>query len=290
MRCDVVLRIVACTLALCCAGGAQAWTAEASALRSEHGALRDAFASSPFRRPLVVQSSESDDALKGEVYAIVEQPFGNVAQALRDKTRWCEVLILHLNVKRCRTAGEAPHETLGLVIGRKAQQSAENGQPMEFAFTVPLAGADFLRVRMAADSGPLGTRDHRLTLEAAPLDNRRSIVHLSYGYGYGAMARLATQAYLATAGRDKVGFTVVGKSDAGQPVFIDGVRGLVERNAMRYYLAIEAYFGALSAPPQEQQDKRLRDWFALTERTPTQLHEIDRDEYLAMKRHEVQAQ
>ena len=74
----------------------------------------------------------------------------------------------------------------------------------------------------------------------------------------------------------------------GQPVYINGVRGMVERNAMRYYLAIEAYFGAMSAPTaQQQQEKRLHDWFALTEEHPRQLHEMERDEYLAIKRREL---
>ena len=68
------------------------------------------------------------------------------------------------------------------------------------------------------------------------------------------------------------------------------LRGVVERNTMRYYLAIEAYLGSLSAPPAEQQERRLRDWFAATERHARQLHEMERDEYLTMKRNEVQRQ
>ncbi len=143
---------------------------------------------------------------------------------------------------------------------------------------------------MAAATGPMGTRDYRLALEAVPLDDKRSFIHMSYAYGYGTAARLAMSAYLATAGRDKIGFSITGKADDGKPVYIDGVRGVVERNTMRYYLAIEAYLGSLSAPPGEQQEKRLRDWFAATERHPAQLHEIDRDDYLAMKRHELQRQ
>ena len=117
---------------------------------------------------------------------------------------------------------------------------------------------------------------------------RSSFVHLTYTYGFGALAKLATQAYLATAGRDKVGFTVTRRTADGRPVYIDGVRGMVERNVMRYYLAIEAYLGALSVPPAERTEKRLRDWFAATERNATQLHEVERDEYLAMKREALQ--
>ena len=98
------------------------------------------------------------------------------------------------------------------------------------------------------------------------------------------------QGYLSTAGRDKVGFSITGKGDDGKPVYIDGVRGVVERNTMRYYLAIEAYLGAVSAAPADQSEKRLRDWFNATERYALQLHEVDRDDYLAMKRRELQRQ
>jgi hypothetical protein len=94
------------------------------------------------------------------------------------------------------------------------------------------------------------------------------------------------QAYLATIGRGKAGFTVVDKQADGRPIYIDGMRGLVERNTMRYYLAIEAYLGALSAPPQARLEQSLRDWFAASERYPRQLHELEQNEYLVMKRNE----
>lgn len=282
-------RLVACALGVACAA-ALAMSPDATTLRGHHDVLRDSFARSPFQRPLIVQSSDANDELKGEVYAIVEQPFKTTVQMLKDKARWCDVLMLHQNVKRCRTAGAAPAESMRLAIGRKAQHSAEQGYKMDFTFSVPAVGADFVRVQMAAQGGPLGTRDHHLTLRAAPLDAASTFLHLSYGYSFGGVARMATQAYLKTAGRDKVGFTVTGKTPDGRPVYINGVRGMVERNAMRYFLAIEANFSAMSAPPAQQDEKRLRDWFALTERHPIQLHELERDEYLAIKRRELQLQ
>ena len=114
---------------------------------------------------------------------------------------------------------------------------------------------------------------------------------MSYSYGYGAAARIAMQAYLATAGRDKIGFSITGKGDDGKPVYIDGVRGVVERNTMRYYLAIEAYLGALSATPcgsaREAAAGLVR---SRPSAIPQQLHEIERDDYLKMKRNELQRQ
>jgi hypothetical protein len=98
---------------------------------------------------------------------------------------------------------------------------------------------------------------------------------------------MAMQGYLATVGRDKVGFTRV---SSGGSDYIGGVRGVVERNTMRYYLAIDAYLGALSSPAPEQFEKRLNNWFSSTERFPHQLHEIDRQQYLDMKRSEYARQ
>jgi len=283
---DLTRHTAACALALVCST-TSAMSPEASTLRGKHDQLRDAIASSPFKRPLVVQSSEANEELKGEIYAIVEQPFKTTVQVLQDKSRWCEVVMLHQNVKRCRAGAETPNDRMAIVIGRKAQHLPDQGYKMDFGFQVETLAADYVRVQMAAREGPMSTRDHRVTLQAAPLDAHRSFIHLSYGYSFGGIARMATQAYMTTAGRDKVGFTVTGKTKDGEPVFINGVRGMVERNAMRYFLAIEAYFGAMSAPSAQQQERRLQDWFALTEEHPRQLHEMEREEYLAIKRREL---
>jgi hypothetical protein len=98
---------------------------------------------------------------------------------------------------------------------------------------------------------------------------------------------MAMKFYLGTTGRNKVGFTVVGTQSDGQTLYVGGMRGVAERNTMRYYLAIEAFLGALSAPPQARLAKRLGDWFAASERYPRQLHEIEQAEYLEMKRSEI---
>jgi hypothetical protein len=284
------MRALALALSLALAGLGPAWAQDPTALRAKHDSLREKLADNPFRRPLVLESTQSSGDLAGEVYAVVDQPFGVVEPALQGMDHWCDLLILHLNVKGCSFAGKPPAEVLSLVVGRKFDQPLDDGYKVDFAYSMPAASADYLRVQMGAETGPMGTRNYRLALEAVPLDERRSFVHMSYAYAYGTAARLAMQAYLATAGHDKIGFSITGRAEDGRPTYIKGVRGVVERNTMRYYLAIEAYLGSLSAPPAEQQERRLRDWFAATERYAPQLHEMDRDEYLAMKRHEVQRQ
>lgn len=101
------------------------------------------------------------------------------------------------------------------------------------------------------------------------------------------------QAYLATNGRSKVGFTpLIAGSDtvADKNRYVGGMRGAVERNTMRYYLAIEVYVASLRSPDGEQVNKRLNDWFTATEKYPRQLDEIDRASYLSMKKAEYQRQ
>jgi hypothetical protein len=66
------------------------------------------------------------------------------------------------------------------------------------------------------------------------------------------------------------------------------VRGLVERNTMRYYLAIDAYLASLSAPVGQQLDDRLNRWFDATEQYPRQLHEVEKNDYIQMKHDEYQ--
>jgi hypothetical protein len=83
-----------------------------------------------------------------------------------------------------------------------------------------------------------------------------------------------------------VGFTQTHQPPQTTPDYISGMRGVVERNTMRYYLAIDAYLDSLASPEKDQVQKRLDQWFSSTELYRRQLHELDRDEYLSMKNQE----
>jgi hypothetical protein len=279
-------------LALCCSlvAAPLAQAQDATTLRARHGALADALSHNAFERPLVLESSETPGSLQGDVYARIDQPFAVVGPALQGGEHWCEILILHLNVKQCHASATPAGPTLGLAIGRKHDQPLADAYRFEFAYRVVTSRPDFLQVSLSADQGPLDTSHYRIVLEVVALDAGRSFVHLSYSYSYGFAAGVAMQGYLATIGRDKVGFSIVGRRPDGQPIYIRGTRGVVERNTMRYYVAIEAYLGALALPLAQQFERRLAAWFAGIERYPVQLHELERGEYLEMKRGELQRQ
>ena len=261
---------------------------DAAALRTRHTALQEKFANNQFGRPLVLESVETSGDLKGDVYAVVDHPFPMVQQALQSAEHWCDILILHLNVKRCRASGAAA-KTLNLSVGRKFDQPIEDAYQLNFAYRVVAATNDYLQVQLTADEGPLSTKNYRIQVEAVPVDAKRSVVHMSYAYGYGFAARMAMQTYLATLGSAKVGFTILDRKD-GKPVYQAGVLGLLERNTMRYYLAIDAYLSAYSLPAADQFEKRIREWYASTERYAAQLHEMEQNEYLDMKRKEMRRQ
>lgn len=263
---------------------------DADTLRAKQVALGDQLTRNAFGRPLAIESNEASGNLKGDVYAIVAQPFDVVGPALQGVDHWCDVLMLHLNTKGCtwRNSGDAP--TLNLAVGRKFDQPLEDANRIDFQYKLVKSTADYLQVALNADNGPLGTKNYRIVLEAVPIDARSTFVHLAYSYGFGVAAKVATQGYLATLGKDKVGFSVVGRASDGSPQYIGGLRSIIERNAMRYYLAIEAYLGALSLPPAEQPERRIRTWIDSVEKYPLQLHELERDEYLTMKRKELARQ
>jgi hypothetical protein len=255
----------------------------AAALRARYATLQDVIAKNAFGRPLAMISVEESDRIEGDITARADYPFADVAKILDGTARWCEILILHLNTKACGAEPTALH----MRVGRKYDQPAEDAYALDFAYHADVMTSDYLHLRLTAAEGPMGTRDYRIDVEATPLDAGHTIILMRYAYGYGTTARIGMQTYLSTVGRSKVGFTVTGHDDAGKPEYIGGVRGLIERNTMRYYLAIDAVLATQALPPDTQLETRLANWFDGTERYPRQLHELDKSEYLAMKRDEI---
>jgi len=270
-------------------------TAPAAALQSRYDSLAPSLRNNAFKRALHLESSESSSELKGDIYAVVEHPFARLESSLKAPGVWCDVLILHLNTKLCRADGEAANPVLELYVGRKYDQPLEDAYKLRFAYRLAASTPDYFEALLNSPVGPLGTRDYRIVLEAIPLaaqegKGERTLVHLTYAYAYGLPARLAMQAYLSTVAREKVGFTVTGKDGDGKPEYVGGMRGVVERNTMRYYLAIDAYLGSLLLPAGEQFDQRLKAWFDGSEQYALQLHEMDKLSYIEMKHLENERQ
>jgi uncharacterized protein YeaO (DUF488 family) len=109
---------------------------------------------------------------------------------------------------------------------------------------------------------------------------------VSYAYSDSVALRLATKIYFATLGRNKVGFTVTEQDDNGNPVYIGGPRGAVERNAVRCYFAIKSYMNTAHFSEASRFNKRVTQWHELTTRYRKQLFDLDKQDYLAIKTEE----
>lgn len=241
-------------------------------------------------RPFRLESSDGPDGIAGEIHARVEHPFAVTVAALKEPSHWCEILLLHLDTKDCGLSTDGQGTVVRVGVVTRYDQPASGAYRIEFRYRLAEETASFLQVRLDAAVGPLGTSNYHIVLEAMPAEGGRTLIRMSYSYSYGLIARIGMQAYFATFGRNKVGFTVVAIEPDGQPRYITGMRGVVERNTMRYYLAVEAYLGALSVSPEMRVEKSLRDWYAAIEQYPRQLHEMEQGDYLAMKRKEFALQ
>lgn len=261
-----------------------------TSLRERYAAVSEQLEQGSLPQALYLESAESKRSLQGDIYAVVDYPFATISDVFTNPGNWCEALLLHLNVKYCRAVPRGERTMLSVVIGKKIEQPLSEAYRVEFTYDVTAATPDYMAVSLDARKGPLGTKNYHIALESIGLEGERAFVHVRYSYAYGAVARLAMRIYLATSGQSKVGFTIVG-GENGQPLhLVGGVRGALERNAMRYYLAIDAYLGSLSAPAPERFEESLERWFTATERYALQLHEVERDAYLTMKRREYQRQ
>jgi hypothetical protein len=269
---------------------AQAAVPTPANLQATYAGMASELVASPFKRPLLMQSKQLQDGLVGDIYAVVDHPFALVRPELGVAAHWCDIMLLHSNIKYCHAASDGPLPHLTVNIGTKEPQELARTSRADFSFQVVSATAEYLEVVLAAPNGPMGTSDYRIRLQAVPLAGGKTFLHFTYSYNVNALGRVAMGAYLMTGGLGKVGFTVVGNPAADPPQFIDGVLALLERNTMRYFLAIDSFLQWANEPPENQFEKRLRAWFVAVEQYPRQLHEMDLPTYLSMKRAEYARQ
>ena len=259
----------------------------ATRLLQTYRQLQPRLQNNPYGQPLVISSSESGRQIQGEVFAVLDFPMELASSSLDKPAAWCDILILHINTKQCVVT---PEGLLGVYIGKKTPQSLADATRIDFAFRRLRSSAAELHVEMSAQRGPWGTSAYTIVLEAVALPQSKTFLHLTYAYQVNLAGQLAFAAYLGSTGKDKVGFSTQDPVDGNTAALVGGVRGLIERNTMRYYLAIDAYLRSLSLAPGSQTENRLQTWYQQSERYPRQLHEVDRAAYLAMKRAEIARQ
>jgi len=252
-------------------------------LLARHSAIKAKLEKNQFGAPIYLESTESQGKVRVDMYGVFNYPFDMVRDALQSPANWCDIAPQHINIKACVYKRGGESSQLTLYSGRKHYQPPSDAYPLKLRFRVVSQQPRYLHLSLDADEGPLRTKDHRITLQAAPLDSQRTFLYFSYTYSHGPVARMAIKSYFSTLGRGKVGFSVVG-GKGGKQYYIEGVRGAIERNTVRYYLALQTYMDALKYPESQRFEQRLSRWFDLTSKYQRQLKEMEMGDYLASKR------
>ncbi len=258
--------------------------AESSALIKAYHQLRTESATT-FATPIAIRSQENKRRLSAEIYSVLDQPLNVVAQALTNIENWCEFVPLNLNVKACTYSHSDKDHQLTLYVGRKFYQTPDDAYTLSYDHQTKYSNDDGFKVVLSADKGPIGTKDYLIEIDAIPF-NGQTLLRINVAYSNSWMSNLASSAYLATKGRDKLGFSIEGIDAAGQPIFIRGSQAVIERNAMRYYLAMKAYLETAQLLPEERHKARTLRWYEMTQEYSKQLYELEQDEYLEAKRKE----
>ena len=235
--------------------------------------------------PFSMRSDEQGDTLFADVLMDIPVSYTEFRQRLSAPRRWCDFLILHLNIKSCVAQERQGQETLVLYAGRKHYQPPEITYKLEYRFQLQDNREQFFEVLMDAPRGPLSTADYRIHLRAIPYAGK-TVVALGLNYKQSFISRAATYSYLNTLGRDKVGFSLLNETSAEDPNYVGGVKGVIERNVMRYFLALQIYLQSDIRADSESFKQRLIAWYRASEQYHRQLYEYEQDIYLQAKQQE----
>jgi len=237
-------------------------------------------------RPLHVRSQIKGNRLQADVFAIKQQTVEELFDVLSVAKNWCQFVTLHLNIKAC-TYQSDKQAILTFYAGRKFYQSAEDAFALQYQFQIKEKAKDYFKLLLSADEGPFSTSDYQIVVEVKSMEDK-SIVHFSLAYSSSLTSRMGTSVYLSTIGSDKKGFSQR-INERGQSEFIQGTEGIIERNVMRYFLALNIYLKAVTADTKSTQ-KLASDWYDESEKYSLQLHELEKKDYMSNKAREFSQQ
>lgn len=239
-----------------------------------------------FAIPFFIESSMSKNASHVDIYGTVKYPFYIVQNDLLVPTNWCEILLPHIKVRACTYKKVNDTWLLNIYNVDKFSEPLEDAYQMKFEYRVSELQPRYFNISLAAPEGPSGTKNHRFGLEATPLDEGSTFIHLRYSFSYSRLVYLLMKLF----GGSKIGFSVTGTDSDGNPVYVDGLRGSVERDVVCYYLSLLAYLDTREAPAQQRFEKQISQWYDLAGRYKKQLLQMEKEEYLTHKRQDRESQ
>ena len=233
---------------------------------------------------LYLQSTVAALHAQGQALARLPMALPQARAALRSPEAWCLLLLLHPNVWRCEVASSGQGQTtLQILMGQQRVAVIGSTHTLNLAWKVTRDDESGLSLELMAEQGPLGTRDYRIGARLEALDETHSALALRFSNAFTRSGLWLAELYVNTAGRHRIGFTVESVDANGQAVYVRGLRGSVERNTMRFHLAVQSWLSVQSLPAARRIPRAIEAWFDASEQYAAQLHEIEREEYVQMK-------
>ena len=241
---------------------------------------------SPYDIPFSIESSVSKNASRVDIYGTLKYPFDIVQNELLVPANWCEIVLPNISVGACTYKKVNDTWLLNIYNVDKFSAPLEEAYQMKFEYRVSELQAGYFDILLTAHEGPYHTKDHRFRLQAIPLSKGTTFIHLRYSYRYSSLAYLLMKLF----GGSKVGFSITGTDRNGNPVYVKGLRGSVERDVVCYYLAILAYLDTRKIPAEQRFEKQIGRWYDLAALYKKQLLDMGKEEYLTRKRKDRESQ
>jgi hypothetical protein len=174
--------------------------------------------------PFYLESSMTQNASCVDIYGTLKYPFDIVENALQLPANWCDIVLLHTDVRACTYKKVNDRWLLTLYTVKKFQDPLEDAYQMKFEYHVISQQVGLFAVSLSAPEGPFGTKDHRIGFEVLPLDEGRTFVHLRYSLSYSPLGYLLMKTYSSIFGGGRIGFSVIDTDRDGNPVYVGGLR------------------------------------------------------------------
>jgi hypothetical protein len=256
-------------------------TSDDNPLTKRKAEILKAIEEAGLEQSIYIRSEERANGVSGSIYALMDEPFSELSTLLESPQAWCEITIIHQNVKGCLLDGAGSRsDKIRMYSGRMHYAPLSQANWYDYSLEQNVITRDYFRAAIHGPEGPFGTHDYRIVIEAVAAGPDRSLIHLGYSLGYTTLTRWAQKVYFATAGRDRIGFS---QSDPDNDDLVRGLRGMIERNTVRFYLALQTW---LEMPAEDEAQQRFIRWHELTEQHPDQLREQDLETYLDIKQRE----
>ena len=249
-------------------------------LIEKHHQIEGSLGKNPFNIPVYLESAVEKNTSYVDIYGFVKHPFATVQNALEVPANWCDIVLPHIDVSACTYSKVNDKWLLNTYNVDKMSESLEDAYEMKLEYGVAKVQSGYFEVSLTAQEGPFNTKEHRFKFEVVPLDKDNSFIHLQHSFTYGSVEYYVMKMF----GGSKPGFTETGIDSDGNPVYTDGLRGAIERNAVCYYLSIMAYLDTLKIFDGQSFENRINQWYDLAAPYKKQIFEMKKEEYLTYKR------